>query len=265
MNQKVHHLEFITPCFCAGAEQSKAEIRPPSIRGQLRWWFRVLGGTPEQERRVFGGVHGEVQASSVIVRVANVKPAAGRSPLPGDLNFFTSSRTEAAFAPGTTFDLILANRRTLAEGDRSLLEDAIQAFLLLGTIGLRQGRGCGSFAAVGQAVDDGASLQSFAGRFDGIQLACLAPQDSAVAAMGKLETAIKQFRSEMSMEKNDRNAFGYTDQHSRQASAVRLRPVRMADRTFLPVVYYVPAVLGNDCQPLGQRFSTYRWDGAVTR
>ena len=60
-------LELLTPCFCAGADQARAEVRAPSIRGQLRWWFRVLGGTPEQEKRVFGGVHGDAPAASAIV------------------------------------------------------------------------------------------------------------------------------------------------------------------------------------------------------
>ena len=55
MNWKPYTVELITPCFCAGADQTTAEIRAPSIRGELRWWFRVLGGTPEQERAVFGG------------------------------------------------------------------------------------------------------------------------------------------------------------------------------------------------------------------
>ncbi len=54
---KTYNIELLTPCFCAGADQTKAEIRAPSIRGQLRWWFRALGGTPQGEKEVFGGVH----------------------------------------------------------------------------------------------------------------------------------------------------------------------------------------------------------------
>ncbi|MCL2104631.1 MAG: type III-B CRISPR module RAMP protein Cmr1 [Kiritimatiellaeota bacterium] len=41
-----NRLSFITPTFLAGANQNTPEIRASSIRGQLRWWFRVLGGTP---------------------------------------------------------------------------------------------------------------------------------------------------------------------------------------------------------------------------
>lgn len=63
-------LELITPCFCGGAEPDKeAEIRAPSIRGQLRWWFRTLGGFKslaandlslrQQEDLLFGTAAGE--------------------------------------------------------------------------------------------------------------------------------------------------------------------------------------------------------------
>jgi CRISPR type III-B/RAMP module RAMP protein Cmr1 len=72
-------LELLTPCFCAGADQSKAEIRAPAIRGQLRWWFRTLGGfvslqhlpLPEQEATIFGSAAGdEGTASPLVIRVS---------------------------------------------------------------------------------------------------------------------------------------------------------------------------------------------------
>lgn len=67
MKRETFPIEIITPCFCAGADQSKAEIRPASIRGQLRWWFRVLGGfksmnplsVAEQEALIFGSTAGD--------------------------------------------------------------------------------------------------------------------------------------------------------------------------------------------------------------
>jgi CRISPR type III-B/RAMP module RAMP protein Cmr1 len=70
MITKTYELELITSCFCAGAEpKEQAEIRAPSIRGQLRWWFRALGGFKslaargmgcrEQERLIFGSTAGE--------------------------------------------------------------------------------------------------------------------------------------------------------------------------------------------------------------
>lgn len=64
MIQKTYTLEFLMPCFCAGADQARAEIRAPAIRGQLRWWFRALGGSAADERTVFGGVAGTASASA---------------------------------------------------------------------------------------------------------------------------------------------------------------------------------------------------------
>lgn len=67
MKKQTYTLELITPCFCAGADPAQAEIRAPSIRGQLRWWFRVLGGfralspmsVREQEALIFGESAGD--------------------------------------------------------------------------------------------------------------------------------------------------------------------------------------------------------------
>jgi hypothetical protein len=71
-----YHIEFLTPCFCGGADPSKAELRPSAIRGQLRWWFRCLGGSREEERVAFGGVHeANPAASSFSIRIAG--PASG--------------------------------------------------------------------------------------------------------------------------------------------------------------------------------------------
>lgn len=83
MKTETFHLELITPCFCGGAEpERQAEIRAPSIRGQLRWWFRTLGGfkslaargmSPrDQEAYIFGSTAGDTgQAGKLVVRVKN--------------------------------------------------------------------------------------------------------------------------------------------------------------------------------------------------
>lgn len=81
MKTETFELEIITPCFCGGAQPEKeAEIRAPSIRGQLRWWFRTLGGfrslSPmplrQQEDLIFGSAAGDSgRAGKLMVRVAN--------------------------------------------------------------------------------------------------------------------------------------------------------------------------------------------------
>ncbi|NLH73751.1 MAG: type III-B CRISPR module RAMP protein Cmr1 [Verrucomicrobia bacterium] len=78
--------EVITPCFCGGAEPEKqAEIRAPSIRGHLRWWFRTLGGFKslaargmtirDQESLIFGTTAGnEGRAGRLMLRVVPPQP-----------------------------------------------------------------------------------------------------------------------------------------------------------------------------------------------
>ncbi len=89
MKTETFHLELITPCFCGGAEPEKqAEIRAPSIRGQLRWWFRTLGGFKslapmplrDQEALIFGSTAGdEGRAGKMIVRISSGQPRSDRA------------------------------------------------------------------------------------------------------------------------------------------------------------------------------------------
>lgn len=91
MYTETFHLELITPCFCGGAEPDKhAEIRVPSIRGQLRWWFRTLGGFKsfapqgkslrEQEAYVFGITAADKgQAGHLLLRLNSPQPASERA------------------------------------------------------------------------------------------------------------------------------------------------------------------------------------------
>jgi CRISPR type III-B/RAMP module RAMP protein Cmr1 len=62
MERETFRVEVITPCFLAGAK-GVTEWRSASIRGQLRWWFRAVGGArwPDdlvrvrrEEERLFG-------------------------------------------------------------------------------------------------------------------------------------------------------------------------------------------------------------------
>ena len=51
--------ELLTPCFCAGVSKTRPEMRIASIRGQLRWWARVLFGAGKAEYELFGGIRGK--------------------------------------------------------------------------------------------------------------------------------------------------------------------------------------------------------------
>jgi CRISPR type III-B/RAMP module RAMP protein Cmr1 len=42
MKQLAFKMQVVTPLFLSGADQHVAELRPPSIRGALRFWFRAM-------------------------------------------------------------------------------------------------------------------------------------------------------------------------------------------------------------------------------
>ena len=135
-------LTFITAAFCRGA-YSTPEIRPPSIRGQIHWWFRALGGLYHDEKTIFGGVNQGAEASKVVVRVSNIKgTTAELRTLPHKQGGEASPKD--AWSPGTTFKLHVAYRLGgLGSKHRESFERALEAWLLLGTLGLRSTRAAG--------------------------------------------------------------------------------------------------------------------------
>jgi hypothetical protein len=140
-----YRVEFITPLFSRGAYEERPEVRPASIRGQLHWWFRALGGRPAEENAIFGSVHGGAIASKIVVRVSAVIATAQRAnTLPHKRGDQAGPR--AAFAPGSQFDLHLLTRfGGLSVPLQSAFDHALESWLLLGSLGLRSTRAAGSF------------------------------------------------------------------------------------------------------------------------
>ncbi|GAB4477652.1 MAG: hypothetical protein Kow0088_16730 [Anaerolineales bacterium] len=82
MDQLMITFETVTPLFLGGSEpRGQPEIRPPSIRGALRYWLRAaLGGTigdkdfgqiSSVESLVFGKADEKFGASAVVIRLHN--------------------------------------------------------------------------------------------------------------------------------------------------------------------------------------------------
>lgn len=69
--------EVITPMFLGGADGKSAELRAPSIKGALRFWWRAMNGhlplkeLHEREAEIFGGGGDNGRRSQVIIRVEN--------------------------------------------------------------------------------------------------------------------------------------------------------------------------------------------------
>lgn len=162
-------LDMISLGICGGASPEKqAEIRAPSIRGQLRWWFRTLGGFKslapaavcDQESQIFGSVAGEEgTASRLQVRVragkgssilsTSAKKAddlgAGMNTEKGYVLFPLRQQARAVFeGPLPSFELHLNWRgpSTLADDIKALAT----VFGHLGSLGFRSRRAMGALA-----------------------------------------------------------------------------------------------------------------------
>jgi hypothetical protein len=155
-------IELLTPTFCRGAYQKETpELRAPSIRGVVRWWFRALGGSPDEEKAAFGGMKkfgralaGQVVASHLVFRVLELN-AVKAAPDPATLPHKPGGQSspQPAFAPGGSFQLEVFSRYNSLPPDLTKkVESALEVWTLLGSLGLRANRAGGSLWPVGEAA-----------------------------------------------------------------------------------------------------------------
>ncbi|MEA2499990.1 MAG: CRISPR-associated protein Cmr1 [Actinomycetota bacterium] len=167
-------LEAVTPLWIGGAD-ARAELRPPSVRGCLRFWFRALAGGLlgerlgdiwEAESAVYGNT---TRASTVVVRLlgsprTGVSVAGEAQQLPGLGYMFWSvfQQKRDAILPGERFRLRLHTRpfpfdavevggRKLEMSDSfELAAASLWLLLRLGGVGARVRRGAGGMRAVAE-------------------------------------------------------------------------------------------------------------------
>ena len=267
MKTVTYELKLITPCFCAGANQEIAEIRAPSIRGKLRWWFRVVGGNDAEESEIFGSIAGDGGVgSAVIVRVREHTVAARWQPIPftgisntGYILYFAKAsaggarwRPTGALPVGSSFELQLLWRRKVSPAAQTRFDLALDAFLLLGSLGLRSTRGLGcfqckelpfsadSFHRTIQRVKQGsqgflAELGSFSG-----------PETKILDGLGAQLRGLRNGYSAGPPGRPKSTPLGSSQ--PRQSSAVYLRPVQEGPISYRIVVFEAPPerVLGRE-------------------
>ncbi len=260
-------LEFITPCFCAGADQSKAEIRAPSIRGQLRWWFRALGGSKSEESEVFGTTSGEGgNASAIQVRAVTLQkgepwtpPRVDPSSSEAYVYFFASvsGKTKGQrwtehgnIPPQTTVRVTIKKiRKITSKTAEDRLDLALKLWRTIGGMGLRITRGLGAFACAQAPMSkdqlewtrdklNSAGFGFHVHRTD-LQSWQLAIRESGALLKDPLRANMKAGK------KGDRPSPLGTSR-PRQTSAVYLRPVKMSDGLYGLIIFEAPSekVLG---------------------
>lgn len=173
MKKETFTVDLLTPCICGGADpKATAEIRPASIRGQLRWWFRTLGGfvrlegkgmsLRDQECMIFGSAGADdAQSSNLVVRVVSRLKSEcldaqklGHKPFSGSayLTFPMQSRESNGRTVDNGRALILGGQFTMQwcwRGPSSCWPDLLAlaaVFGELGSLGFRGRRAMGALA-----------------------------------------------------------------------------------------------------------------------
>lgn len=162
-------LETVTPLFLGGAEpRGEPELRAPSFRGAMRYWWRALAGgvvgdeAAHWEPLVFGSTE---RGSSIVVRVSGQpvtqpfrshrppglkrRESSGHDYLYWSMKGFRGEADRVGIRPGERFRLELKRRPGVRDAHRSLWQAGAALWLLLhlGGLGSRSRRTAGSLVA----------------------------------------------------------------------------------------------------------------------
>ena len=235
---ETERITLLSPCFCAGANQNAPEIRVPSIRGQLRWWFRLLYGSSElsedalrrQEWELFGGLQRADTRGQVIIRttaseVALTIPAqalnrtklSAESKQVGD----RAAGTLGAFVLGWSFRAL----RSAPQDAASRFQRVLKTWILLGGVGARVNRATGSVWPSAWANGTAPTVAQFTEYVADLELpgcvrwAVLDETSSDVAPLRAI--AAKTFKPEP--DSDDESVLGCARRQKRLASALKLK------------------------------------------
>lgn len=146
--------EIISPMFLSGANINNCELRPPSVKGVLRYWWRathehlMLSDLKKRENEIFGGAGKESKQSDLFIDIP--QRTLTQSLKLGEKFLLPHKKEERekvprnAFLEGSTFVINLG-----LKSERNIELTQVKALFLLlsvlGGLGKRTRRGMGSF------------------------------------------------------------------------------------------------------------------------
>jgi len=133
--------EIITPMFLGGADGQTPELRPPSIKSMMRFWWRALNGylpfgeLKKIESKRFGASNEKIGRSKFNIRTSNNKLMVQKYPPILHKNFKSNG-----ISPNQSVYIILSSQyENIKE-----YADILKISLILGGFGKRARRGFGS-------------------------------------------------------------------------------------------------------------------------
>lgn len=185
--QVTFECEVITPMFLGNANPREAELRPPSIKGAMRFWWRAMNGhlsiedLRTREGEIFGSSAGTGTKSSFLLTVDNPDGGITNVELPEHRNiptvFFRNGREIKANLDSITFFAYGKDKSTSEDGKvakyisvgtkfkvnlisyikESILEAAnnFRVLSYFGALGGKSRNGFGSFRIITERVVEG--------------------------------------------------------------------------------------------------------------
>lgn len=142
--------------FLAGADGKTPELRAPSIKGAMRFWWRALHGhlplkeLKEREAAIFGGVGAGQGRSKVIVRVSDL----GLNTRSAELVPHKPFMKQQAIQEEEEFEVALSLTMNLPNFTIKHLKHLFELVCILGGFGKRARRGMGSVYIVESSTGD---------------------------------------------------------------------------------------------------------------
>lgn len=151
--------EIITPMFLGDADQKATAIRPTSIKGALRFWWRAMNGhlslteLAKEEGRLFGSTEKAGVFSLSVSSLGKFQaktdwppadPNANSSYMGYGLTGDKQNQHREYIPAGIHFDVSLTFNQNANASDKQHIQKALEAFGLFGSLGSRARRGFGS-------------------------------------------------------------------------------------------------------------------------
>lgn len=145
--------ETITPMFLSGADGKTPELRPPSIKGALRFWWRAMNGhLPLKElKEKEGDIFGDTSKRSLVIIRCQFQALQTETNLPVPHKDFMKQKS---FAVGQTFSVTLGLTRESKNFGLEELSAVFEVACILGGLGKRVRRGMGSVQVIDSKKGD---------------------------------------------------------------------------------------------------------------
>ncbi len=175
--------KIITPMFIGDAKQELTSLRPPSIKGALRFWWRALNwgkyftgdiaqalrDLHQQEGKIFGQTAREEKGKQIggqgcfLLQISEQPKLIRETGWPENNTFSgylgygligdKKNKHRQGFKENTKFNLSLIFKPNTPQADIDSIKETIEVFGLLGNLGARSRRGFGSISDSSNHLD----------------------------------------------------------------------------------------------------------------